>query len=507
MRSKNVLLGSLTTAILSIVTMISGFIIPRLVIMEYGSDINGLSNSVTQFISYFTLLESGLAGAAIFALYKPIADSDHNGINKIVSASRNYYNRIGMWYILLAIAFSAIYGFLFDSAMSSIDTMLLVLAISVGGALEFITMSKYRVLLTAMQKTYVVSIASIFSAILKIVVMYILIRFHCNIIVVKFVGGATILVRSLIFSIYIKKKFKFVDYSVPAKGVKLDQRGDVLLMQVLGSAQHAFPTIAMTICGISFSQISVYSVYAMVTNGMVSILQVVLNGSIYSTFGNVISKGEYTLLKRVLGEFEVGCYAIISVMFGAAAILFMPFITIYTSGMTDANYIQPLIAVFLLANTFFAVIKNPLSAMIQAAGHYKSTRWRTIIQTVIAVVLPLLFAKQFGVFGIIIGTLCSHLYRTIDVLIYVPQRITHTRPLVSLKRICVCMFATAVTYLSFNAIIDVVSSNYVEWIFYGIIASLWAMVITFIINIIFNGEELAYLYDRLKILLTREVKQ
>lgn len=503
MRSKNVLLGSITTAILSIVTMISGFIIPRLVIMEYGSDINGLSNSVAQFISYFTLLESGLAGAAIFALYKPIAESDYDGINKIVSASKNYYNRIGMWYILLAVVFSAIYGFLFDSAMSSIDTMLLVLAISVGGALEFITMSKYRVLLTAMQKTYVVSIASIFSAILKIVVMYVLIKLHCNIILVKFAGSASILVRSLIFSIYVKKKYKFVDYSVSAKGVKLEQRGDVLLMQVLGSAQHAFPTIAMTICHFPFYEISVYSVYAMVTSGMVSLLQVVLNGSIYSTFGNVISKNEYTLLKKVFGEFEVGCYALISVLFGAAAILYMPFISIYTNGMTDANYIQPTIAVLLLISTLFAVIKNPLSAMIQAAGHYKKTRWRTIVQTAIAVIGPLALAKPLGIAGIIIGTMCSHIYRTIDILIYVPNKITRTSTFTSLKRMLVCVASALLAYFGFGFIAKVAATTYTQWIVYGVIVSVWVCAITFVINIIFNRREMMDLFSRVKMLLKK----
>lgn len=42
--------------------------------ITYGSETNGLITSLQQFIQYFTLLEAGLSGAAIFALYKPVIE-------------------------------------------------------------------------------------------------------------------------------------------------------------------------------------------------------------------------------------------------------------------------------------------------------------------------------------------------------------------------------------------------------------------------------------------------
>lgn len=501
MRSKNVLWGSVSTGLLSLITMISGFIIPRLVIMTYGSDVNGLSNSVTQFISYFSLLETGLAGSAIFALYKPIADSDYDRINAIVSSAKCYYYKIGVAYFGLAVALSVVYGFFFDSVMSCIETMFLVLAISAGGALEFITMSKYRVFLTAMQKTSVISFVGVISIAFKTLVMWLLIKLNFNIIVVKLFGSLAILIRSVLLSLYVRKKFAFVDYNAHTKNVKIEQRGDVLLMQLLGTAQHAFPTIAMTICGFSFSQISVYSVYSMVTAGIVNFMNIFLNGSIYSTFGNVISKNEYGILKKTLGEFEVGCYFAISVLFGATAVLYMPFIGIYTTGMADVNYNQPVIACLLIINSLIASIKNPLSSMIQAAGHYRATRWRTIIQTTIAIVMPLALAKPFGIAGIIIGTICSHLYRIIDIIIYVPTKITRTSSLVSLKRILVSVVSIIVIYFSFTLLVDIKADNYILWAVYGCITVCWAIVVSCVFNILFNRAELIGLCFRLKNIL------
>ena len=59
----------------------------------YGSEINGLVTSISQFIGYFSLVEAGLASAAVYSLYKPLAEKDTKGINAILSASRHFYNQ------------------------------------------------------------------------------------------------------------------------------------------------------------------------------------------------------------------------------------------------------------------------------------------------------------------------------------------------------------------------------------------------------------------------------
>ena len=79
-RSKKFILNSVTTALLQVVTMIAGFITPRFMLTAYGSEINGLISSILQFISYFNLVEAGLSSAAVYSLYKPIAEKDYNRI-------------------------------------------------------------------------------------------------------------------------------------------------------------------------------------------------------------------------------------------------------------------------------------------------------------------------------------------------------------------------------------------------------------------------------------------
>ena len=56
-----------------ILVTVVGFMLPRAIMVNYGSETNGLITSLQQFIQYFTLLEAGLSGAAVFALYKPLS--------------------------------------------------------------------------------------------------------------------------------------------------------------------------------------------------------------------------------------------------------------------------------------------------------------------------------------------------------------------------------------------------------------------------------------------------
>ena len=158
----------MTAALLQIITVAAGFIVPRIMLVYYGSEINGLVNSIAQFIAYFNLVEAGLAGAAIYALYKPLADRDHKSINGVLSATNRFYILSGYIFVALTLGLALIYPALVKSSqLSPLCVGALVLILGVSGALEFFTMAKYRALLTADQKLYILSLVSIVAIILN----------------------------------------------------------------------------------------------------------------------------------------------------------------------------------------------------------------------------------------------------------------------------------------------------------------------------------------------------
>ena len=70
------MLNSAASLLLEFVSVICGFIVPRLIIGTYGSDINALTSSITQFLSYIALVEAGVGGVIRAALYRPLAEKN-----------------------------------------------------------------------------------------------------------------------------------------------------------------------------------------------------------------------------------------------------------------------------------------------------------------------------------------------------------------------------------------------------------------------------------------------
>ena len=94
-----------------------GIIIPRLVLVNLGSEANGLLSSVNQALVYLNLLEAGIGTATLQALYAPVARQDHGAINGVLAATHKYYKKVGTWYFIAVCALSIVYAFSVKSTM------------------------------------------------------------------------------------------------------------------------------------------------------------------------------------------------------------------------------------------------------------------------------------------------------------------------------------------------------------------------------------------------------
>ncbi len=94
MRSKKAVYNTITSLLLEIVTVISGFVLPRLILLRYGSSYNGLVSSISQFIGYVSLLTAGVGGVTRASLYKPLHERDIKKISAIIKATELFIRRV-----------------------------------------------------------------------------------------------------------------------------------------------------------------------------------------------------------------------------------------------------------------------------------------------------------------------------------------------------------------------------------------------------------------------------
>ena len=72
-RKKKIKLNIVTNIILRVAMALYTFVVARIIIGEYGSEMNGLVSSITNFLAYITLFESGFGPVVKSLLFKPIA--------------------------------------------------------------------------------------------------------------------------------------------------------------------------------------------------------------------------------------------------------------------------------------------------------------------------------------------------------------------------------------------------------------------------------------------------
>ena len=117
-REQKLILNTGSGFVYQLISIISGFILPRLIIGTFGSDINGLVHSVAQLLGFITLFEMGIYSVISASLYKPLADKDYVQISKIYKSSQKFFNKIGLifagYVMLLAVWYPFFAGKEFD---------------------------------------------------------------------------------------------------------------------------------------------------------------------------------------------------------------------------------------------------------------------------------------------------------------------------------------------------------------------------------------------------------
>ena len=158
-----------------VITIAIGILLPRLFITSYGSETNGFLSSINTLVSYLTLLEAGVGTATVQALYGPIGRNEKSKINGILAATNRFYKRTGLVYAIIIVCLSIIYPLIIPSQLSFLLQTCIILLVGAGGVLGYLFQAKFRLLLQAEGKQYVITnittIIQVCTSISKLVCM------------------------------------------------------------------------------------------------------------------------------------------------------------------------------------------------------------------------------------------------------------------------------------------------------------------------------------------------
>ncbi len=494
----NIIYGFLS----QIITFVIGIIIPRLVLVNLGSEANGLLGSVSSILSYLTLLEAGVGTASLQALYKPCAKKDRTSISEIMAATNQYYKRTGYIYLCIVIGMAFAYAFFVKSELSKSDVFIVVLLSGLSGVLGYFFQGKYKILLSAEGRGYVTTNIITFIHIATSITKAILLNNGFNVVAVQTSSFIFLVFQILIYYFYMKSHYPWIDYKVKPNYGAINQRKAVLIHEISNLIFSNTDILLLTIF-VSLKSVSVYSMYVMIY-GMIKSIAVVMYDGFRHTLGQTFNTDRNHFLK-LFNAYEVITLLIAFSLFCICRYLMNPFLRLYTDQVYDIQYVDPylpwLFAIFYLLHYG----RHSSNLVINFAQHFSQTKWRSIIESIINVVISLICVNFFGIYGVLMGTIVALIYRTNDMIIYA-ARILNRSCLITYKRwIFNLSIFIGVSFLLDQ--IDISARNYMQLVISAIIISIAIIAIFVIFNALAERENTKYIYHIVKNLISRVVKK
>lgn len=485
MRSKKALKNIASTLLFQITVIVCNFIIPILIIKTFGSDVNGLVSSITQFLAYISLLDSGFGVVIRSCLYKPIANKNKEEIQDILYASNRFFKTLAIIFVVYIAVLCFIYPTVVNSTFDTWFTVSLILILSLSTFFEYFFGMSYKLFLQADQKTYIVSNIQTVVTILNAIIVVVLIKLNCSIQIVKLCAAFVFLMRPIVQNLYVRKKYN-ISFEKVNKDYKISRKWDGFAQHIAAIIHNNTDTAVLTF--FSLAEVSVYSVYALVIKAVKNITNSFTSG-VDAGFGDMIAKNENEQLNKSFKTYEVFYFTIMTITFICTYVLITPFVSVYTEGIVDANYIRPLFGYLFVISEFIYEIRLPYSGLVLAAGHFRETRIGAWLEAGFNIVISIILVFKYGIIGVAIGTIIAMTIRTIEMVYHSSKYILKRSIWISIKMYLVMIIEFVLCVIICQFLPELTTINYISWIIKAFEVFIISLIFVLTLNLIIYKEE------------------
>jgi O-antigen/teichoic acid export membrane protein len=508
---KNIIFGIVSQFII----LALGIVIPRLFVTNYGSDVNGLFNTIGQIFNYVALLEAGLGAATVQALYAPVASNDRGDISSILSATKIYYRKVSLYYFLCVVALSFLYPMIVNTdgikkglfGMSSpviikISVGLVTFFAGLAGVVNFYFQATLKQLMAAEGRNYVNSNINLMVNILLSSAKIALVLVGADIVIIQFSYLVIRLLQMVIYMSYFRRHYAWVDFKATPNFNALSQRNAFLVHQITTLINSSTDTIVISIA-IDLAAASIYSVYNLVTNSIHTLCETV-NNSLLFILGITYhsNKERYLRLHDAYNTYYITfIFSIMSVCY----LLYRPFISIYMRN-ADIDYNVPYVALLFCLIQLLSSTRAVSNNLISIAGHMRQTMWHSMLEAAINLTVSLILVLPLGIQGVLLGTVVSLLYRTNDIILYTDLKILKRNPMKTYKPVIINFMLFGLT-VWLEKVIGLELNSYMQFIKYGVIFGVTVIPVFFIVNSVLAPKEFGFVFDILKRKLPSKLKK
>lgn len=490
-RIKNNVVSSL---IYQVVLIALGFLLPRLYLENFGSEVNGVLSTIKQIFAYMILLEAGVGLATTQALYKRIGEKDYKSANSVLAATNAYYVRTGVIYLALVMVIAVVYAYVIPNPINPNILFFIVLLNAVPSLFSYFVQAKYRILMEVDGRKYVINNSDTIVQLASNAGKVLALLLTDSLILIQAVYCVIALGQLAYLYFYAKRRYKWIDLKVKPDFSAIAQKNSVLVHQLSGMVFNNTDIILISLM-CDFKAVSVYSIYCIFFSQMQNFVTSVVSGLNFA-LGQMFHVDRNKFLK-VFSAYETVYIMATFIIYTLMAVFLLPLIQMYTGGINDANYSNVYLVFLFVIMNLLANGKLPTNSVIEYSGDFQKTRPHAIWEMIINIVASVVAIRFLGICGAIIGTIAALVYRSIVMIHFTNKKVLERSQWATYKHWVINGAVFALIMVIF--FVDTFSGvSFIKLLMNGIIHSIWIVALYLLANGIFNKEGIKTIVSLLK---------
>lgn len=245
MRKDLLVKNTVASLLFQVTAIVCGFVLPQVFLQRFGSEVNGLVNSISQFLSVVSFLELGVGAVVQSSLYKPLADKDNRQISCVVVSANRFFRRIALVLLLYVVVLMLVYPTISNQDFDGVFTAVLIGAMSISSFAQYYFGIVDSILLTADQRGYIQYNAQTMALVLNTVACVVLISAGCSVQMVKLVSSLIFLIRPLVLRAYVNRRYG-IDRKVKYEEEPIKQKWNGVAQHVASVVLNGTDVIVLT---------------------------------------------------------------------------------------------------------------------------------------------------------------------------------------------------------------------------------------------------------------------
>ncbi len=420
---KNTVIGVMGT----LLNLLFQFIARSIFIKILGEAYNGVNGLFSSILTILNLAELGFGSAIAFSLYKPLYNNDQ----KLVTAYMNYfakvYRIIALIVTIAGIICIPFLPYLINEDLTELPFKLNQLRIYfifyLANTVSSYLLAYKRTVITADQRSYIVSISDNMSNVIMSIVQIVLLLVFKNFYVFLTAMLARTILNNIVLTFIANKRypylseFKKVELSKEQKKNLFSNINALMLHKIGGVA--IFGTISLVISArVGVVSAGIYSNYATIISG-VTLLGTIVFDSILASVGNLCVEAtddeKYRIFKRI--DFMGKWFAIFCMV--CYVNLFNTFINNIWIRSDGAHTFEFAVVVAISLSSYVNFSRKSVLMFRDAMGLFKRDWYKPLIEAGLGIALAIGLSYVWGIFGIILGYTLASIFIAIPIESYV----------------------------------------------------------------------------------------